>query len=187
MPLRLQKLKFSIFKVGFNNDIVKEILPMLSNLNTWQITSFGTSQYYVIRAPLILDLIRTTEGSWLSDKIYTKMECYWKSFLKICTTLYSLRAHIIYKQTLKHFVHRIIPQNHRMSWVEKDHNDQRVPTPLLCAESPTTRPGCSEPHPAWPWMPPGMGHPQPPWATCSSASRSCWLMNILMSLPSKPR
>ena len=33
---------------------------------------------------------------------------------------------------------------------------------------PTTRPGCPEPHPAWPWRPPGMGHPQPPWATCSS-------------------
>jgi len=39
--------------------------------------------------------------------------------------------------------------------------------PLLCAGSPTTSPGCPEPHPAWPWMPPGMGHPQPPWATCS--------------------
>jgi len=42
--------------------------------------------------------------------------------------------------------------------------------PLLCAGSPTSRPGCPEPHPAWPWMPAGMGHPQPPWATCSSAS-----------------
>ena len=62
--------------------------------------------------------------------------------------------------------------NHRikMAWVEKDHNDNRVSTSLLCAASPTTRPGCPEPHPAWPWMPPGMGHPQPPWATCSSAS-----------------
>jgi len=28
-------------------------------------------------------------------------------------------------------------------------------------------PGCPEPHPAWPRMPAGMGHPQPPWATCS--------------------
>ena len=54
-----------------------------------------------------------------------------------------------------------------MAWVEKDHNDHLVSTPLLCAGSPTTRPGCPEPHPAWPWMPPGMGHPQPPWATCS--------------------
>ena len=42
--------------------------------------------------------------------------------------------------------------------------------PLLCSGSPTTRPGCPEPHPAWPWAPPGMGHPQPPWAACSSAS-----------------
>jgi len=46
-----------------------------------------------------------------------------------------------------------------MAWVEKDHNDHLVLTPLLCAGSPTSRPGCSEPHPAWPWMPPGMGHP----------------------------
>ena len=46
-----------------------------------------------------------------------------------------------------------------MAWVEKNHNDHLVSTPLLCAESPTSRPGCPEPHPAWPWM--------PPWATCS--------------------
>jgi len=57
--------------------------------------------------------------------------------------------------------------NHRMAWVEKDHNDHLVSIPPLCAGSPTSRPGCPEPHPAWPWMPPGMGHPQPPWATCS--------------------
>ena len=44
-----------------------------------------------------------------------------------------------------------------MSWVEKDHNDHWVSTPLLCAGSPTTRPGCPEPHLAWPWMPPGWG------------------------------
>ena len=40
-------------------------------------------------------------------------------------------------------------QNHRMAWVEKEHNDHRVSTPLLCAGSPTTSPGCPEPHPAW--------------------------------------
>ena len=33
-------------------------------------------------------------------------------------------------------------RNHRMAWVEKDHNDHRVSTPLLCAGLPTTRPGC---------------------------------------------
>ena len=47
-------------------------------------------------------------------------------------------------------------RSHRMAWVEKDHNDHLVSTPLLCAGSPTTRPGCPEPHPAWPWVPPGM-------------------------------
>ena len=40
--------------------------------------------------------------------------------------------------------------NHRMAWVEKDLKDHLVSTPLLCAGSPTTRPGCPEPHPAWP-------------------------------------
>jgi len=57
-----------------------------------------------------------------------------------------------------------------MAWVEKDHSDHWVSTPLPCAGSPATRPGCPEPLPAWPWMPPGMDHPQPPWATCSTVS-----------------
>ena len=35
-------------------------------------------------------------------------------------------------------------QDHRMAWVEKDHNDHRVSTPLICAGSPNTRPGCPE-------------------------------------------
>jgi len=38
-------------------------------------------------------------------------------------------------------------KNHRVAWVEKDHNDHLGSTPLLCAGSPTTRPGCPEPHP----------------------------------------
>ena len=57
-----------------------------------------------------------------------------------------------------------------MVWVEKDHNDHLASTLLLCAGSPTIRPGCPEPPSAWLSMPPGMGHPQPPWTTCSSAS-----------------
>ena len=47
--------------------------------------------------------------------------------------------------------------------------------------SPTSRPGCPEPHPAWPWMSPGMEHPQLPWATCSSVSppsESPLLLNV---------
>ena len=42
-----------------------------------------------------------------------------------------------------------IYQSHRMAWVEKDHNAHPVSTP--------SRPGCLEPHPAWPWMPPQVG------------------------------
>jgi len=39
---------------------------------------------------------------------------------------------------------RTTSQTHRMAWVEKDHNDHLVSTPLLCAGSPTTRAGCPE-------------------------------------------
>jgi len=60
-----------------------------------------------------------------------------------------------------------------MAWVEKDYNDHQVSTPLLCAGSPTTRPGCPEPHPDWPWMPPGIGLPQPPWASHPNMSQQC--------------
>ena len=42
--------------------------------------------------------------------------------------------------------------------------------PPLYAVLPTTRPGCPEPHPAWPWMHTRTGHPEPPRATCSSVS-----------------
>ena len=41
-----------------------------------------------------------------------------------------------------------------MVWVEKDHSNHPVSTPLLCAGLPNTRPGCPEPHPAWQvWSP----------------------------------
>jgi len=62
-------------------------------------------------------------------------------------------------------IHRIIESLHGLGWKGPQCSSQS--NPLLCAGSPTTRPGCPEPRPAWPWMPPGMGHPQPPWATCS--------------------
>jgi len=35
-------------------------------------------------------------------------------------------------------VQSITEWKHRMAWVEKDHNDHLVSTPLLCAGSPTT-------------------------------------------------
>ena len=64
-------------------------------------------------------------------------------------------------------------QNHRMAWIKKGLKGHWVSTPLLCEGSPATRPGCPEPHPAWPWMPPGTGNPQPPWATCSNELPPC--------------
>ena len=67
--------------------------------------------------------------------------------------------------------HRIRSQKDRMAWVEKDLKDHGVSTPpAKCTGSPTSRPGCAEPHPAWAPMPPGMRHPQPPWAAGSSVS-----------------
>lgn len=36
-------------------------------------------------------------------------------------------------------------------WVEKDLKDHLIPAPLPWAGIPSTRPGCSGSHPAWPW------------------------------------
>ena len=55
-----------------------------------------------------------------------------------------------------------------------------VPTPLLWAGTPSIRPGCSKPHPTWPWTPPGRGHAQLLWVTCSSVSpSSLWRISSL--------
>ena len=63
---------------------------------------------------------------------------------------------------------RSIESDHRKTeWpgLKKDLKDHGVSTPpAKCTGSPTSRPGCAEPHPAWAPMPPGMRHPQPPWA-----------------------
>jgi len=65
-------------------------------------------------------------------------------------------------------------QNDRMAQVGRDLKDHEAPTSPLHAGPPTstfnTRPGCPGPHPTWPWTPPEMGHPQPLWAACASAS-----------------
>ena len=42
---------------------------------------------------------------------------------------------------LRNYSVNVQSQNYRMAWVEKDCNDHRVSTPLLCAGLPTTRPG----------------------------------------------
>ena len=64
--------------------------------------------------------------------------------------------------------------NHRMVWVGRDLKHHLVPTPLPWAGTLSTRPGCSELHPTWPWTLPGRGHPQLLWATCSSISPPSW-------------
>ena len=51
--------------------------------------------------------------------------------------------------------------------------------PLLCSGPSTIRPGSPEPHPAWPWMLPGIGHPETFWATCSSVTTLC-VKNFLL-------
>jgi len=38
-------------------------------------------------------------------------------------------------------------QNHRIVWARRDFTDHLVPTPLPWAGTPSTRPGCSKPHP----------------------------------------
>jgi len=44
-----------------------------------------------------------------------------------------------------------------MLWVGRDLKDHLVPTPMPWAGTPSTRPGCSELHPTWPWTLPGRG------------------------------
>jgi len=39
-----------------------------------------------------------------------------------------------------------------MVWAERDLKDHLVPTPLPWAGTPSTRPGCSKPHPTQPWI-----------------------------------
>jgi len=52
----------------------------------------------------------------------------------------------------------IIESQNHLCW--KEPQQSLSFNPLPCAGLPTTRLGCPEPHPAWPWMPPGhLQHP----------------------------
>jgi len=51
-------------------------------------------------------------------------------------------------------------KNHRMVWVRRDLKDHPVPTPLPWAGTSSIRPGCSKPHPTWPWTLPERRQPQ---------------------------
>ena len=59
-------------------------------------------------------------------------------------------------------------RNHRTALLEGNLWPIQVPTPLLCAGTFPTRPGCPRP-PTWPWTPPEMGHPQLVWANSNSS------------------
>jgi len=134
-----------------------------SVINTWESgLSWQSFHLYLVQ--------REIQGSrWFSSDLSKSAMALSDAGLTLLTSAVS---------ALRFSVRRII------NWLglKKDHNDHLVSTPLLCAGSPTTRPGCPEPHPAWPWMPPGMGHPQPHWATCSSAAPpSVWKSFLLIS------
>ena len=72
--------------------------------------------------------------------------------------------------------------NYRMVWVGKDLIDHLSPTPLPWAGTPSIRPGCSKPHPTWPWTLPGRGQPQFLWATSARASPLSWWRIYSLSL-----
>jgi len=54
------------------------------------------------------------------------------------------------RQSTQDFCFTAESQNHRMIWIRKDRIDHLVPTSLPWAGTPSTRPVCSKPHPAWP-------------------------------------
>ena len=84
--------------------------------------------------------------------------------------------------------------------VGRDLKDHLVPTCLSWAGTSSTRPGCSELHPTWPWTLPGRGQPQLLWALLAmlvlmqpriwlaflAASAHCWLM-LSFSSTSTPK
>jgi len=70
-------------------------------------------------------------------------------------------------------------ENHRMAWVGRDLKDHQAPTSLF-----NTRPSFSGPHPIWPWTTPGVGHPQPLWAACSSIWVKTFILTSSLNLSS---
>jgi len=73
-------------------------------------------------------------------------------------------------------VHRIIESYNSLGW--KGPQCSSSSNPLLCAGSPTSRPGCPEPHPAWPWMPPVLATAPFPGLQCSTAAMSSVLWSF---------
>jgi len=65
-------------------------------------------------------------------------------------------------------------KNHRMmGWKGPQRSSSSSPLPWAPpATKSVSRAGCPWPHPFWSWAPPGMGHPQPLWATCTNTNLS---------------
>lgn len=84
--------------------------------------------------------------------------------------------------------HQIIQShNYRMVWSKRNLRDDLVPTPLLWPGTHSTRWGCSELYPTWPWMLSDRVHPQLLWAACSRASSlpiKNFFLIINLNLPS---
>lgn len=94
-----------------------------------------------------------------------KLNSHWQGILQLWRMLLSK---VSQKSLTTHWnqfriKHRII-----LAW--KDLKDHQVQPYCHRAGTLSTCPGCSEPHPPWPWKLPGMGHPWFLWAACSNAS-----------------
>ena len=63
----------------------------------------------------------------------------------------------------------VFSQNHGIICIGRVDSSSNS-NPLPRAGLPPTSSGCPGPHPTWPWVPPGMGHSQPLYAVCASAS-----------------
>lgn len=69
--------------------------------------------------------------------------------------------------------HHIIDRRD-LDWVGRDHQNPSSPTPLQWSRTSSIRSDCPEPHPSWPWVCPGMGHPLPLW------SKSCCFTSLIV-------
>ena len=94
-------------------------------------------------------------------------DCFYRSLILCTFQIHS--EYLSYKATNGHY-HKII----EYFGLEGTFKGRLVQPPLQWVGTSSTRSGCSEPRPTWPWMFPGMGHLPPLWATWSSVSPPSW-------------
>lgn len=91
--------------------------------------------------------------------------CLWPLWFFILLWMYLLISYREKKQktrarvsdSLKQFLQLTCSWNHSIVWAGKQLRENSLPSPLLWAGTPYTRPGCSKSSPTWPW-----------WAGCVS-------------------